>query len=54
MAGPTRAGGYPDYSSSGTYKYIPEVWSGKLVQKFYATTVFGSVASTDYEGEIKG
>lgn len=31
-----------------------EVWSGKLVTKFYATTVFGSIASTAYEGEIKG
>lgn len=54
MAGPTRVGGYPDYSSSTAVEYIPEVWSGKLVEKFYATTVFGEICSTDYEGEIKG
>lgn len=54
MAGPTRVGGYTDYSSSTAVEYIPEVWSGKLVEKFYATTVFGEVCSTDYEGEIKG
>jgi hypothetical protein len=54
MAGPTRIGGYTDYSSSTAVEYIPEVWSGKLVEKFYATTVFGEVCSTDYEGEIKG
>lgn len=54
MAGPTRVGGYPDYSSSTAVEYIPEVWSGKLVEKFYATTVFGEICSTDYEGSIKG
>jgi len=31
-----------------------EVWSGKLVEKLYATTVFGEICSTEYEGEIKG
>ena len=35
---------------SGTY--IPEIWSGKLIQKFYTATVFGSICNTDYEGEI--
>lgn len=33
--------------------FIPEVWSGKLVEKFYKATVLGAVANTDYEGEIK-
>lgn len=32
--------------------YIPEIWSGKLLEKFYAATVFGAIANTDYEGEI--
>ena len=45
--------GHPDYSSAGTSKFIPELWSGKLVTKFYAATVFGEIANTDYEGEIK-
>lgn len=50
-----RASGVPDYGpGSGTPNYIPEIWSGKLVEKFYKTTVFGEIASTDYEGEIAG
>jgi len=53
MAGPARAGNYADYSSSGTNQFIPEIWSGKLVEKFYDATVFGEIANTDYEGEIK-
>ena len=37
-------------SHSGTY--IPEIWSGKLLQKFYAATCLSKIANTDYEGEI--
>lgn len=37
---------------SGTF--IPTLWSGKMNVKFYLTTVFGEIANTDYEGEIKG
>jgi len=33
-------------------KYIPEIWSGKLLVKFYTATVFAQIANTDYEGEI--
>lgn len=44
MAGLTRANGYQDYSSDSTNKYIREVYSGKLITKFYATTVFGEIA----------
>jgi len=36
---------------SGTF--IPTLWSSKLIVKLYATTVFGEIANTDYEGEIK-
>lgn len=32
---------------------IPEVWSGKLLTKFYAATVMAAMCNTDYEGEIK-
>jgi len=39
----------PAYSGS----FIPTVWSGKLNVKFYATTVFGEIANTSYEGDIK-
>jgi len=38
---------------SGT-GYIPEIWSGKLIEKFYASTVLAAISNTDYEGEIKG
>jgi len=39
----------PDYSGI----FIPQIWSGKLVEKFYAATVLAAIANTDYEGEIK-
>jgi hypothetical protein len=40
----------PAYSRT----FIPQLWSGKLNVKFYLTTVFGEIANTAYEGEIKG
>jgi len=46
------AGAYPNYGSSGTVGYIPELWSAKLVENLYPSSVFGSIANTDYEGEI--
>lgn len=36
---------------SGTF--IPTIWSGKLNVKFYSTTVFGEIANTSYEGDIR-
>ncbi len=50
--GVPRASGVPDYGPSGTVNFDPEVYSGKLVEKFYRTTVFGDIASIDYEGDI--
>ena len=47
------ATGHVDYSSTGTTAYIPQIWSTKMVIKFYARTVYGEIANTDYEGEIK-
>lgn len=38
-------------SYSGTF--IPEIWSGKLLEKFYDATILGAICNTDYEGEIK-
>jgi hypothetical protein len=53
--GVARASGVPDYGpGAGTPNFVPEIYSGKLVEKFYKTTVFGEIASTDYEGEIAG
>ncbi len=45
------SGSAPTTAYSGTF--IPEVWSGKLIEKFYDATVLGAIANTDYEGEIK-
>ena len=39
-------------SYSGTF--IPTLWSGRLNAKFFAATTFGSVANTNWEGEISG
>lgn len=44
--------GYENYSTNNS-NYIPEIFAGKLVRKFYDATVFGEIANTDYEGEIK-
>jgi len=33
--------------------FIPEIWSGKLIEKFYASTVLAAISNTDYSGEIK-
>lgn len=47
---------YPVGSSSNSLQstgFIPEIWSGKLVEKFYASTVLAAISNTDYEGEIK-
>jgi hypothetical protein len=47
---------YPVGSSGNNLQatgFIPEIWSGKLVEKFYASTVLAAISNTDYEGEIK-
>jgi hypothetical protein len=41
---------YGGTAYSGTF--IPALWSGKLAQKFYAATVFGEIANTDWQGDI--
>jgi hypothetical protein len=46
----------PPFQTNPAYSrtFIPQLWSGKLNVKFYLTTVFGEIANTSYEGEIKG
>ena len=47
---------YPAGSAGNGLKaagFIPEIWSGKLIEKFYAATVLAAISNTDYEGEIK-
>jgi hypothetical protein len=41
----------PTPAYSGTF--IPVLWSTKLIEKFYASTVLAAISNTDYEGEIK-
>lgn len=31
-------------------RFIPELWSSKLVTKFYDSTVLAAISNTDYEG----
>lgn len=52
MAGPTRATGVATYASSGTNRFIPELWHGEILEKFYPGTCLHKIASTDYEGTI--
>jgi hypothetical protein len=33
--------------------FVPEIWAGKLIEKFYAATVLNAISNTDYEGEIR-
>ncbi|MCG6552570.1 MAG: hypothetical protein L7F77_09605 [Candidatus Magnetominusculus sp. LBB02] len=47
-----RTAGYPDYSSTGAMKFDRALWSGKLIKKFYNTSVIPFIANVDYEGEI--
>lgn len=53
MAGPTRDAGHPNYASDSASGFIPQVWSGKLVEKLYLSTCFAEITNTYYEGEIK-
>jgi hypothetical protein len=39
----------PDYSGS----FIPTLWSGKLLAKFYQNTMLSEITNTDFEGELK-
>lgn len=46
---------YPNASGTPSYSgtFIPEIWSKKLIEKFYDTTVLTAISNTDYEGEIR-
>jgi len=48
MAYPRRPG-QPNYSG----EFIPEIWSTKLIEKYYDNTVLSMISNTDYEGEIR-
>jgi hypothetical protein len=47
---------FPSGSTGNAFQsngFIPEIWSGKLIEKFYSSTVLAAISNTDYEGEIK-
>jgi hypothetical protein len=46
---------YPTSPGSAAYSgnFIPEIWSGKLIENFYDATVLAAISNTDYEGEIR-
>ncbi|MBT7538602.1 MAG: hypothetical protein HN683_04640 [Gammaproteobacteria bacterium] len=39
----------PEYTGS----FIPTLWSGKLLAKFYQNTMLSEISNTDYEGELR-
>ena len=45
------SGTSPNPAYSGTF--IPQIWSTKLIEKFYDATVLAAISNTNYEGEIK-
>lgn len=45
-----RQPGQPGYSGV----FIPEIWSTKMIEKYYDGTVLSEISNTDYEGEISG
>lgn len=56
MTFPVATTPYPSGSSNPTPAYsgtfIPEIWSGKMIEKFYDATVLAAICNSDYEGEI--
>lgn len=45
----SNAAGKSSYSGN----FIPELWSSRLLRKFYAGTCLAEICNTEYEGEIK-
>lgn len=45
------AGPVPNPAYAGTF--IPEIWSSKMIERFYDATVLAAISNTNYEGEIK-
>ena len=49
-----KVAGYTDFSSAGIMQATQKIYSKKTQIKFYATTCFGEICNTDYEGDLKG
>jgi hypothetical protein len=50
---PVTGSGVFDTNPSYSGAFIPTLWSGKLLAKFYQNTMLSEVSNTDYEGELK-
>lgn len=50
---PVTSSGAFDTTPSYSGAFIPTLWSGKLLAKFYQNTILTEIANTDYEGELK-
>ena len=50
---PVTGSGVFDTTPSYSGAFIPTLWSGKLLAKFYQNTMLSEVSNTDYEGELK-
>ena len=50
---PVTGSGAFDTNPSYSGAFIPTLWSGKLLLKFYQNTILSEVTNTDYEGELK-
>lgn len=46
---------YPAVAGQPAYtgQFIPEIWSTKVIEKYYDATVLSQISNTDYEGEIR-
>lgn len=55
MPYPISGSPYSGAAASPAYTgvFIPTIWAGKFVEKFYDATVLAAIANTDYEGEIR-
>ena len=43
------AAGYPQYSGTNL---IPPIFSDRMLERFYATSIFGEISNTDFLGEL--
>jgi len=50
---PVTGSGAFDTNPSYSGAFIPTLWSGKLLAKFYQNTMLSEITNTDYEGELK-
>jgi hypothetical protein len=50
---PIQAASAFDVNPAYSGNFIPTLWSGKLAEKFYASSTFADCSNTDWEGDIK-